>query len=115
MQNILVNREEAKFEVECRCLLEMKKDKVYNITATIFTETSNVGFAECSFPADRGLMAAVSTYVAATLFALENFHTFYVKAKTKDEISCTSKLQKWNQPRKRHLDLQPSNDICFKV
>ena len=114
VQNILVNREEAKFEVKCRCLPEMKKDRVYNITVTISTETSNVDLAECSCPAGRGPHGSCK-HIAATLFALENFHTFYEEAKTEDEISCTSKLQQWNQPRKRRLDSQPSNDICFKV
>ena len=32
-----------------------------------------------------------------------------------DAVSCTSKLQTWNQPRKRHLDSQPVSEISFKV
>ena len=114
VQNILVSREEAKFKVECRCLPEMKKDRIYNITVAISTETSNVDLAECSCLAGRGPHGSCK-HIAATLFALENFYTFYEEAKTEDEISCTSKLQQWNQPRKRRLDSQPSNDICFKV
>ena len=31
VQNILINRKETKFDVECRCLPEMKKDRTYNI------------------------------------------------------------------------------------
>lgn len=30
-------------------------------------------------------------------------------------MSCTSKLQTWNQPRKRHLDTKPAHEISFKV
>lgn len=70
----------------------MKKDRVYNITVTISTETSNVDFAECSCPAGRGPHGSCK-HIAATLFALESFHTFYEEAKTEDEIFCTSKLQ----------------------
>ena len=37
------------------------------------------------------------------------------QGQTEDETSCTLKLQKWNQPRKRRLDSQPSKEISFTV
>ena len=114
VQNIFINRDDTKLEVECKCLPEMKKDRVYNLSLRISVETSSVDFAECSCPAGRGPHGSCK-HIAATLFALENFYSFYEEARSEDEISCTSKLQKWNQPRKRRLDSQPSNDIGFKV
>ena len=114
VQNILINRDDTKLEVECKCLPEMKKDRVYNLTLRISTETSSVIFAECSCPAGRGPHGSCK-HIAATLFVLENFYSFYEEARSDDEISCTSKLQKWNQPRKRRLDSQPSKEISFKV
>ena len=32
-----------------------------------------------------------------------------------DEITCTSNLQTWNQPRKRRLVSKAANEISFKV
>ena len=87
---------------------------MYNLTLRISVETSSVDFAECSCPAGRGPHGSCK-HIAPTMFVLENFYSFYEEARSEDEISCTSKLQKWNQPRKRRLDSQPSNDISFKV
>ena len=114
VQNIMISRDDTKLEVECKCLLEMKKDRVYNLTLRISLESTSVIFAECSCPAGRGPHGSCK-HITATLFALENFYSFYEEARSEDEISCTSKLQKWNQPRKRRLDSQLSNSISFKV
>ena len=92
----------------------MKKDRVYKIKINITTSSSNVCLAECSCPAGRGPHGSCK-HIAATLFALENFNTIREEIQDDDTVSCTSKLQTWNQPRKRRLDSQPVSEISFKV
>ena len=61
VQNVLINREETKFEVECRCLPEMKKDRVYDVTVMISTETFIVLILlNAAVRQVGGLMAAVN-------------------------------------------------------
>ena len=54
VHNIMVHRQGIIFRVNCRCLPEMKKDRVYKINVEISTETSSVHLAECSCPAGKG-------------------------------------------------------------
>ena len=113
VQNIMVHQQGTVFGIDCRCLPEMKKDRVYKIKVEISTETSSVHLAECSCPAGKGPHGSCK-HIAATLFALENFYV--TCQETEDEsVSCTSKLQVWNQPRKKRLDSKPAGDISFKV
>ena len=66
-------------------------------------------------------MPAVNMLHAASLFALEDFYSTYkeieiqASSNNNDDVSCTSKLQTWNQPRKRHLDSKCSSEIMFRV
>ena len=83
----------------------MKKDRVYKIFPLKH-------LVSCSCPAGKGPTGVAN--IAATLFALENFYV--TCQETEDEgVSCTSKLQVWNQPRKKRLDSKPAGDISFKV
>ena len=114
VQNIMINRQGAVFGVKCRCLPEMKKDKFYNINLDISMDNSSVMQAECSCPAGKGPHGSCK-HIAAVLFAIDNFYACYEEAKKEDEVTCTSKLQTWNQPRKRRLDSKAANEISFKV
>ena len=49
-------------------------------------------------------------HLAALCYALEEFCRLN---DTRDYVACTSKLQSWNQPRKRVLDPLPVNEIKF--
>jgi len=48
IQNIMVHQQGTVFGIDCRCLPEMKKDKVYKIKVEISTETSSDHLAEGS-------------------------------------------------------------------
>jgi len=48
VQNIIVHQQGTVFGIDCRCLPEMKKDRVYKIKVEIFTETSCVHLARGS-------------------------------------------------------------------
>ena len=69
-------------------LARKEKNRIYDISLTISTETSNVDLAECSCLAGRGLYGSCK-HIVAILFALEKFRTFYEEAKTEDEIYYT--------------------------
>ena len=100
-------------KISCECLPEMKKDRVYQINVTIELVSSDVVFSECSCPAGLGPHGSCK-HIAATLYALEDFYRMYQSAKEQDDESCTSRLQIWNQPRKRQLDSKKSSMIPFK-
>ena len=92
-----------------------EKDRVYKIKVNLATDSSNICLAECSCPAGRGPRGSCK-HIAATLFALENFNTVCEEVQEDyDDVSCTSKLQTWNKPRKRRLYTKPVNEISFKV
>ena len=114
VQKIMITQHDSIFGITCSCLPEVKKDRVYKIKINITTSSSNVCLAECSCPAGRGPHGSCK-HIAATLFALENFNTIQEEIQDDDTVSCTSKLQTWNQPRKRCLDSQPVSEISFKV
>jgi len=46
VQNIMVHQQGSVFQIDCRCLPEMKKDRVYEIKVEIFLETSSDHLAE---------------------------------------------------------------------
>lgn len=75
----------------------MNKDRVYKIKVEISTMISSVHLAECSCPVGKGPHRS-STHIAARLFALERFYDTYQQED--DNLSCTSKSQVWNQPKK---------------
>ena len=112
VQNIMISQQGTVFGVECKCLPERKKDRVYKIKVEISTNTCSIHLAECSCPAGKGPHGSCK-HIAATLFALESFYDTYQQED--DNLSCTSKLQVWNQPRKRRLDSKCASDISFKV
>ena len=111
VRNIYINRDDTSCKVTCECLPEMKKDRVYKIKVDIAVSSSDVILAECGCPAGLGPYGSCK-HVAATLYALEDFHRFYELLKEQDE-PCTSRLQTWNRPRKRRLDSEKSSAISF--
>ena len=63
VQNIFINIDDTKLEVEYKCLPEMKKDRVYNLSLRISVETSSNDFAKCSCSAGRQLQAYSSNII----------------------------------------------------
>ena len=116
VQDIMVTQQGSVCGIKCICLPEMKKDRVYKLEVDITTTGSDVCRAQCNCPAGRGPHGSCK-HIAATLFALENFYSTCeeIKASNDDDVSCTSKLQTWNQPRKRQLECKCSSEITFRV
>ena len=105
VQNITVSSGDKSTIYRANCLPEMKKNVIYNIHLTQNTLSGDIESGTCGCPA--GLSCK---HIGALCYALEEFHRL---GQTKDYTACTSKLQEWNQPRKRILDPQPVTDIKF--
>ena len=86
----------------------MKKDLTYSLELTITKNMDSV----CSCTAGRGPHGSCK-HLAALCFVVEDFSKVRTIALEQGEESCTSLLQKWNQPRKRRLDLKKVKDISF--
>ncbi len=71
--------------------------------------SGEITFATCGCPAGLGPMGSCK-HIAALCYALEEFS----RLKTTHEfVASTSKLQTWNQPRKRTLEPQSVEEIKF--
>jgi hypothetical protein len=80
----------------------MKKDIVYRITLSM----SNKGQIETATREGVGPTGRCK-HICALCYALKEFY------KLRSPKSCTSELQKWNQPWKRKLDACAVNNIDF--
>ena len=97
-----------KYVIKCVCLPKMKKDTVYKATLAINDE-GHIQTATCGCPAGVGPTGRCK-HISALCFALEEFYRI---KKLRSPRSCTSELQKWNQPRNRKLDACAVDDIKF--
>lgn len=102
----------SKVAVKAICLPEMKKDRTYSLQLSIDKSTVNICAAECSCPAGKGPIGSCK-HLAALCFAIEDFVKMRNIALEQGEESCTSFLQRWNQPQKRRLDSKTVEDISF--
>ena len=71
--------------------------------------SGEIVFASCPCPAGKGPLASCK-HTALACYALEESSRL---KSTRDLETCNSRLQTWNQPRKRKLDPQCVNDINF--
>ena len=89
-------------------LPETKKDKLYNIRLTM-DGNAEVENAPCGCPAGAGPKGSCK-HISALCYSLEEYCRI---KKLRSPQSCTSELQKWNQPRKRKLESRSVEDISF--
>ena len=90
----------------------MKKNLKYNIKLSLCNNGEQEGkitFASCACPAGKGPCGSCK-HIAALCYALEEFVRLNC---TREFETCTSRLQTWNQPRKRKLDSQSVYEIDF--
>lgn len=78
------------------CLPEMRKDREYKIQM-VLSPSAEILYAEDGCPAGRGPTGSCK-HIAAFCYALEEFVRLGF---TRPFLSCTSRLQTWNQPRKK--------------
>ena len=90
------------------CLPEMRKDREYKIQM-VLSPSGDILYAEDGCPAGRGPKGSCK-HIAAFCYALEEFVRLGF---TRPFLSCTSRLQTWNQPRKKKLDPKSIYEIPF--
>lgn len=83
--------------VRAKVLPSMVKTRQYQVRVCLTTK-GDVHTAYCVCPAGLGGMC---NHVGATLYALEDFVRLGLREESR--LPCTSRLQKWNQPRKRSV------------
>ena len=108
IQSVFVATHNDIYKIKCICLPEMKKDILYNINLTM-DSNDYVLTASCGCPAGAGPTGSCK-HICALCYALEKFCEI---KRLRSPQSCTSELQKWNQPRKRKLESRPAEDITF--
>ena len=91
------------------CLPEMRKDREYKIQM-VLSPSAEILYAEDGCPAGRGPTGRCK-HIAAFCYALEEFVRLGF---TRPFLSCTSRLQTWNQPRKKKLDSKNIYEISFE-
>ena len=93
--------------IRANCLPEMRKDWVYNILMKLNNRSFEIRSTHCGCPAGRGPGASCK-HIAAFCYALEEFARL---KQLPDLLSCTDKLQTWNQPRSRKLQPIPVENL----
>ena len=96
--------------IQAKCIPEMKKDRIYKIYFLLDKETLDIMRAECGCPAGKGPHASCK-HIAALCYALEEFSRF---GKLPDFLTSTEKLQQWNKPRPKKLEIMPVADLTSR-
>ena len=87
----------------------MKKTEVYRVELSQDMVLGDIKSALCGCTAGQGPKGSCK-HIATLCYALEEFNRIKT---TVQYTACTSKLQEWNQPRKRMLKPQHVDEIKF--
>ena len=90
-----------------KCVPEMRKDRVYMLALALQANSLDIVHAECGCPAGRGPHGSCK-HIAALCYALVDFFRL---GSLPEFLTCTEKLQQWNQPRARRIDPIPVNQL----
>jgi hypothetical protein len=111
---VTIDEDANMIHIKCECLPEMKKNIKYQLCLSMVKSgngTGDITFASCSpCPAGKAPYASCK-HIAALCYALEEF--VRIGKSDRDYQTCTSRLQTWNQPRKRKLDSSSVYEIDF--
>ena len=109
VQDIVGCIDEKYVFIRAKCLPEMKKTTTYKLELWLCRTSGDIVSCCCGCAAGGGPHGSCK-HLAALCYALEEYYRLNA---TRDYVACTSKLQSWNQPRKRVLDPLPVNEIKF--
>ena len=93
--------------LRARCVPEMRKDRVYKLALALQTDNLDVVQAECGCAAGKGPHGSCK-HIAALSYA---FADFCHLGTTPEFLTCTDRLQQWNQPRAKRIDPIPVNQL----
>ena len=89
------------------CLPEMKKHTVYKTVMKLDSKSYEIDGADCEYAAGNGTTSSCK-HKAALYYALEDFSR---KRQLPSYLTCTDRLQTWNQPRPRKLQPIPVENL----
>ena len=95
---------------QAKCIPAMRKDRIYKLSLLLDKDTLDVEQAECGCPAGKGPFASCK-HVAALCYALEEFSRF---GRVPEFLTSTEKLQQWNQPRPKKLEIIPVAELSSR-
>ena len=110
IQNIEVGCTDSCLWLRADCLPEMKKDTVYKILMSLSNKTYDIISAKCGCKAGKGPKASCK-HVGALCYA---YAEFCETGRLTDFITCTQKLQEWNVPRPRKVDVIPVIELSSR-
>ena len=96
--------------IQANCVPEMRKDRIYKLHLQLDSVSSEIISARCGCPAGKGPHASCK-HVAALCYALVEFNRI---RQLPDFQTCTDKLQEWNRPRPKKLDIIPVADLSSR-
>ena len=103
-----INQKEL--HIKANCIPEMRKDRIYHLLLLLGLPSFDIISAECGCPAGKGPTASCK-HLGGLCFALEEFSRL---GEIPDYIACTSKLQEWNKPRPKKLDILPVTNLSAR-
>ena len=110
VQTIQVSVSSSHVLLRASCLPEMKKDTVYKVQMSLESSLYTIVGAVCGCKAGQGPKASCE-HVGAFCYAFAEFCRF---GKLPEFISSTQKLQEWNQPRSRRVEVIPAIDLSSR-
>ena len=96
--------------VTSKCVPEMRKDRIYKLRLVLDLLSLDIIGAECSCPAGEGPCASCK-HIGALCYAIEEFS--WLK-KIPDFLTCNDKLQQWNRPRPKKLEVIPVTSLSSR-
>lgn len=109
VQAIQVSFSSSHLWIRANCCPEMKKDVLYKVVMSLQINGYAIDTAACGCKAGKGPRASCK-HVGALCYAFAEFCTF---GKLPEFISSTQKLQEWNQPHPRRVDIIPVVDLTL--
>ena len=103
VQNIEFVNVDCWMYIKAKCLLKMKKDRVYILKLVLKLKKHDMVSAECGCPAGLGLKGSCK-HIAALTYALADFSHH---GSLPEYQTCRQLLQQWNRPRQQHVDIIP--------
>ena len=118
MSRMKLKREDNIVYFTAQCQPEMKSGSDYRMRMAVYSTPSvdpdledavveRFLFTDCTCPAGKGPHATCK-HLSALLYALEKFCR---KGYVRESITCTSRLQQWNQPRKKNEKVMKLTDM----
>ena len=97
--------------IQAKCLPEMRKDHIYKLFLFIDLDTSDIVAAKCDCPAGKDPCASCK-HIGALCYTLQRFSRF---GHLPDFLTCTDKLQQWNRPWPKQLEVIPISNLSFRM